>query len=164
MKKINSLTILPILCGFLLISCSHKDNDLKAIAEKYYQTYSEHQNFDDFMSFYADSVILKDYMFGEKIIGKTALMDFFNWNNPDLVFKDSLALVIERLVTDESHIVASGYFTSFEWGGSSFESMQFTSILTLNSVNQIILHEDWINYPNNLLDYSNRKNSNNWLK
>ncbi len=156
------LSILIILIFFT--GCYESKQDLSAVAEDYYATYAQREDLDYFMSFYSDTATLKDYISGDQIVGKAALMDFFDWDNPNFQLSDSVALVVNRLIVSENHIVASGYFTSFEWGGSSYESMQFISILTLNSVNKIILHEDWINYPNNLLDYSNRKNSNNWLK
>ena len=131
---------------------------------KYYQVYAQRSEFDYFLSFYADSIELKDYVAGEHIIGKEALKDFFDWNNTEFAFIDNVALVVDRVIVDGNQTVATGHFTPFKWKDFEFEAMQFTTILTFNKAGKIVLHEDWINYPTTLLDYQNRKNSNFWIE
>ena len=41
--------------------------------------------------------------------------------------------------------------------------MHFMSMLEFNKAGKIIKQKDWINYPQNLIDYNNRKNSNKWI-
>lgn len=147
-----------------LLSCAKPEHSIRPLVNEYYQVYAQRSDFDYFLSFYADSMELKDYVAGEHITGKTAFEEFIDWNNPDFSLIDSVALVIDNLILDGNKCVATGYFTPFRWGENEFSAMHFTTILTFNNDGKIILHEDWINYPNTLLDYQTRKNSNLWIE
>ena len=114
-------------------------------------------------SIYDEQMILEDIILGEKMEGKKAFANFFDWNNPNFSKADSLTLIIEEQLFYNNQVMTKGYFTPFNWGDSTFEAMQFTTILTFNDQDKIIKHVDWINYPNNLIDYNKRKNANDWI-
>lgn len=155
--------LLPI---FLIISfafaCS-KPMNLQHIVNDYYKTYEERVDFEKFMIFYADDIMLEDMISGEAITGKKALKEFFDWNNLAYQKIHKKTLIIDEQIFDGNKIVCKGYFTPFKWGEIEYEAMHFTTILTFNSSGKIRKQVDWINYPNNLIDYQNRKNSNNWI-
>jgi len=148
-----------------LCACQQKEDSLIQEATKeYYQTYQNRNDFQKFLSFYDDQVILEDIMLGERKIGKKEFAEFFDWGNPDFSKTDSLALIITDQLIQKNKVVTQGYFTPFKWGEQHFEAMHFTTILTFNAAGKITKQVDWINYPASLLDYEKRKNSNEWIK
>ncbi|MEZ4918551.1 MAG: nuclear transport factor 2 family protein [Saprospiraceae bacterium] len=132
-------------------------------AKAYYAVYAVQKDFDAFMNFYDEHVVLEDIVNGDRIEGKAALQTFFNWDVPGFERMDSVALVIEDQLVDQNKVVTTGYFTPFKWEESLVEAMHFTSILHFNPEGKIIRQTDWINYPAWLVDYENRKNSNAWI-
>jgi hypothetical protein len=156
---------LYILIGIILCSCAFEsENNLEEIVDDFYQTYSERQDFDKFIDFYDESILLKDMINGDSIAGKEELKIFFDWNNPDFEKNDISSVIVNEKIVHDNKIVIQGYFTSFKWRDTKFEAMHFATVLTFNKAGKIIEQVDWINYPTNLVDYSKRKNSNDWLK
>ena len=96
--------------------------------------------------------------------GRKAFAEFFNW--PDKRFEklSTETFVVQSTVIENNKAVIQGYFTPFRWDGKEVESMQFTTLLYFDQNAKIIRHVDWINYPNQLIDYENRMNSNQWIK
>lgn len=156
---------LLLICALLLAttSCSPNQVDVHDIVSEYYEVYKHRNDFDALLNFYDEDVIVEDMITGEKLVGKKAFAAFFNWENPAFQLLDSVALVIEEQIIDKNKAVIKGYFTPFSWNNTSFEAMQFTTILTINKAGKIIKHVDWINYPSTLVDFETRKNSNEWI-
>ncbi|SNY99430.1 nuclear transport factor 2 family protein [Flagellimonas pacifica] len=152
-----------ILPSFFSCERVKKQNIAKTV-EEYYDTFKERKDFDKFMSFYDDEVVLEDVVNADRIIGKKELTEFFDWNNPDFQKGAADALVIYEQIIEGNKVVTRGYYTEFLWGGTKFEAMHFVMILTFNESGKIIKHIDWINYPSNLIDYNNRRNSNEWIR
>ncbi len=148
----------------LLFACTSAERDISDITADYYRTYEERSDFDTFLSFYDKDMVLEDIMLGERIIGRDSFALFFDWNNPKFAKKESTALRVEKQIIQGKQVVTQGYFTPFRWGETEVSAMYFTTILTFNEKGKIIRHVDWINYPNNLLDYDNRKDANLWIK
>jgi ketosteroid isomerase-like protein len=148
-----------------LISClkENRNSRNKEYTQQFFKVYADHNDFDQFISYYADNTVLEDIINGDRIEGKDALKIFFDWDNPNLIRKSSKALVMQELIVEGQQAVIKGYFTPFEWQTTPFEAMHFTTILTFNDDGKIIKHVDWINYPASLVDYQNRKNSNDWI-
>ncbi|UII80182.1 nuclear transport factor 2 family protein [Flagellimonas sp. CMM7] len=146
------------------ISCTTNDNDISKTIEQYYKTYQERDDFEKFLGFYDEKIVLEDIINADRIEGKKALEDFFDWNNPEYKKIAANALVIYEQTIDGNRAVTSGHFTEFLWGEQKFEAMHFVTILTFNQSGKIIKQVDWINYPSNLIDYTKRKNSNEWIK
>ncbi len=156
--------MLPILLTVGLVAAQEsKGSDLKTIIKAYYESYKSRDNFERFLSFYDQDMVLEDMITGDRKVGKKAFAAFFDWNNPNFKLLEPTALVIENQVFDSNQVVTQGYFNSFKWGEHRFGPMFFTTILTFNEEGKIIKHVDWINYPNELLDYQKRKDSNNWI-
>ncbi|MCR9131625.1 MAG: hypothetical protein NXI08_03590 [bacterium] len=156
-----SLFWLVILC----IGCTTSSSEnLTDVAERYYQTYAERSDFNDFLSYYDSAVVFEDIVSGVSLDGVDELKEFFNWENPDLQLIDTVSLVVEELYIDDNTIISKGFFTPFQWHNTMYEAMHFTTVLTLNEKGKIVKQVDWINYPNSLLDYQNRANSNLWIK
>lgn len=156
-----TLFLLVILC----IGCTTSSSEnLSDVAERYYQTYAERSDFDTFLTFYDSTVVFEDIVSGVSLDGVSELKEFFNWENPDLQLIDTVSLVVEELYTDDNTIISKGFFTPYRWYDTVYEAMHFTTVLTLNEKGKIVKQVDWINYPNSLLDYQNRANSNLWIK
>lgn len=151
---------------FLLISCGQtlSKSDLQHTIDDYYSTYQQRTDFDKFLTFYDADIILEDMISGTRVIGIEDFKTFFDWNNPNFKLQDSLALRITDQTITSNRIFTSGYFTSFSWNGTTIETMQFYTILHINEEGNIERQIDWINYPTNLIDYSNRKSSNEWIE
>ncbi|MEX0361811.1 MAG: nuclear transport factor 2 family protein, partial [Allomuricauda sp.] len=130
----------------------------------FFKVFNKRQDFERFLDFYDDTVVLEDIINGDRIEGKQALRSFFDWSNPDFELLEESSLVVNEITVDDNRVVVSGYFTPFKWGDTEFEAMHFTTLLTLNESGKIIKQVDWINYPSNLVNYNTRKNSNTWLK
>ena len=159
----NLLFLIFLISFFLSCSSSKKNNELTQITFEYYNTYQKNKNLEKFIDFYAEEIELEDIINGDKIKGKENLKNFLDWNNPNLSRNDSLALIIEDQIIDGNKVVTKGFFTPFKWGELQVEAMHFTTILFFNESKKIIKQVDWINYPSSLVDYKNRKNSNNWI-
>lgn len=138
-------------------------NDIKPIVEAYYKSFQERSNFERFLSFYDEDIVLEDIINGDSIVGKKAFSDFFDWNNPNFKLLESNSLIIKNQVIEGNRAVTQGYFTPFQWGERTFGPMHFTTILTFNQKGKIVKHVDWINYPSTLVDYTKRKDSNSWI-
>ncbi len=158
-------SILGITLIFFLLSCSEQSKpNIEGVVTDYYRTYQERTDFQKFLSYYDENIVLEDMILGERKIGKKAFQEFFDWENPAFSLKDTSCLYITHQIIKANEVVTQGYFTPFRWGNQEFEAMQFTSLLTFNEERKIIKQVDWINYPSNLVNYETRKNSNTWIK
>lgn len=161
----KSLSRSGILILLIFSACqSQQDSSIDKSVDDFYRVFSQRQDFEQFLSFYAEDIVLEDMVNGDKIEGKEAMRNFFDWTNPNFELLGENALVVLEKVIDKNKAVVKGYFTPFRWGEAEFEAMHFTTILTFNESGKIIKQVDWINYPATLVDYSNRKNSNDWIK
>ena len=148
----------------IFLACNNKpDNNTQKIAQEYYEVYSEREDFEQLMSFYDTSAVLEDHITGYRLVGKDSIRLFLDWPNPKFSKLEEKALVVEKIIVDERTAVVQGYFTPFTWGDITVEAMYFTTLLEFNRNGKIVKHTDWINYPNDLLNYENRKNSNAWI-
>ena len=163
----NSITLLCVLSILFLSNCSSRTNEQKVniapIVQDYYKVYQDRNDFQRFLAFYDDNIVLEDIILGEKMEGMLAFKRFFDWGNPNFSKTDSLTLIIKDQIIKGNTAVTSGYFTPFIWGDTTFEAMYFNTILTFNAGGKIQKQVDWINYPNGLVDYNKRKNSNQWI-
>lgn len=154
-------------CSIILMvmfSCAPQNENISKIAKEYYETYQERNDFEKFLSFYDEGIVLEDMINADRIVGKEAIKEFFAWDNPDYKKIETNTMVIKEQTIEENRVVTSGYFNEFYWSGMKFEAMHFVTILTFNQSGKIVRHVDWINYPSNLIDYTKRRNSNEWIK
>ena len=153
---------LAFISGFLIMNCS--SNQLEPLIQEYIQVYQERSDFDAFLSYYAEDMIIEDMITGYRVEGKKGFAEFFNWPDPRFESRHPNTYEVETLIIDGQKVTIQGYFTPFSWDGQEVEAMQFVTILFFNDKNKIIKHVDWINYPNSLIDYQTRGNSNEWIK
>ncbi len=162
--KINPIHI-SLVISLFFYSCSNKETSLvENTTDQFYQTFNERQDFEKFLSFYAEEAILEDIVNGDRIEGKEALKNFFDWTNPDFQLLEDNSLVVSEQIIQNNKAVVQGYFTPFKWGTAEFEAMHFTTILSFNEEGKIIKQVDWINYPATLVNYNERKNANEWIE
>lgn len=142
------LSSMKWLCFLLVVltSCSGTDA-LDSTVKTYFDVYQKHTDFEEYMSFYADSAVLDDVMLKFKREGKDSIYTFLDWNNPNLKILGDIALTYEQPIIQDDKAVVNGVFTRFSWQGEVVDSMRFSTILTFNSDLKIIHHEDWIDYP-----------------
>lgn len=153
-----------LVAGLIFHSCSSTESSIDKIVEDYYKTFNKRQDLEKFLSFYDEEIILEDIVNGDRIIGKKELGDFFDWNNPNFKSLDKNSLIIESTIIANNTSVVKGHFSSFQWRNAKFEPMHFTTILTFNERGKIVKQVDWINYPSDLVNYNERKNSNEWIE
>ena len=153
------------LLGLVLYACStEKEDSAENTVDNFFETFNMRQEFDKFLGFYAEDVVLEDMINGDRVVGKEQLRNFFDWDNPDLKIIGPNSLVVSEKIIEQNKAVVKGYFTKFLWQGTEFEAMHFTTILTFNEAGKIIKQIDWINYPTTLVNYNERKNSNHWIR
>lgn len=148
---------------FSQISCISK-NEIENSVEEYIAIYQQRDDFESFLKLYDDHIILEDMISGNHLEGKLALKEFFNWSNQKFKKLNDKTFIVNDLIINNNTAVINGYFTPFAWDSIRVEAMQFTTILRFNDEWKIINHTDWINYPNYIIDYAERSNSNDWLK
>jgi hypothetical protein len=153
-----------LMVGMLLSACSgEKGQNIATVVDDFYKCYAERQDLEQFLSYYDEHIVFEDMINGDKLEGKVALKNFLDWGNPAYKMLENKSLVLTEKIIDKNKAVVKGYFTPFQWGEHRFEAMHFTSILTFGPSQKIIMQVDWINYPNTLLNYNDRKNSNQWI-
>lgn len=163
-RKYKVTPIIYLLIGAFFIACSSGQQNIEKRVDAYYQIYNQHENWNDFIAFYGEEIVLEDMINGDRIVGKEALKNFFDWGNPDFKSLDANYLVVSEKIIQKNKAVIKGYYTSFQWKETKFEAMHFTTILTFDASGKIIKQVDWINYPKTLINYNNRKNSNEWIQ
>ena len=161
MKLKISVLLLIVLT---LISCDNNTNPVEAKVDEFVRLYQERNDFEKFLELYDQNMVLEDMITGYRMVGIESFKEFFNW--PDQRFKklSSKTIIVNSSVIEGNKAVLTGHFTPFEWDGLRVEAMQFTTILEFNDEARIVHHVDWINYPNNLIDYSKRANANEWIE
>lgn len=162
-KRMKQLLTLSLF-GLFFNACSNeKQNDIERIVDEYYSTYNERQDVEKFLGFYDDKILFEDIINGDRIEGKSELKNFLDWENVNFKLLEDNSLRITETIIQGNKAVVKGYFTPFQWGEHEFESMHFTTILTFADNYKIIRQVDWINYPSDLVNYDERKNSNDWI-
>ena len=159
-NKIYLLLIIAIsLCG-----CETGSDDIQQRVDDFILLYQERTEFEKFLDLYDKDMVLEDMITGYKLEGIENFKEFFNW--PDKRFKKLIekTFIVTSTMVDGNSAIIKGHFTPFEWDGQQVEAMQFMTLLEFNDQAQITRHVDWINYPNYLIDYANRGNSNQWIQ
>ncbi len=147
-----------------MLSCGNKDDTKysKAVISSFYEVYADRSNINQLMKFYAADVVFQDVMLGEYVCTHDSVQQFLDWNNPAFQKQSSKVLQVFDISAEGRKIIVEGKFLPFKWMEVDYGPMLFTSIFELNADGLIIQQQDWINYPASLLDYSNRKDANEW--
>lgn len=164
--------LITLAIGVLLSACQLTDNqsaksvseksniDSKKIVSDFMTAYALHEDFDYFMSFYAENAQVEDVIRGKKVKGKEQIRELFNWHDPKLSLGNSVsALVVEQIKVFENNAVVTGFFMPFVYDGLKFGPWKMTMLLTLNENGKIVEQTDWINYTPKVL-FNNDPDSN----
>ncbi len=142
---------LLIVVGVLtLVGCSFFDNSPKVISltvQSYFDTYRQRSDFDGFMDFYADDVVMQDIVYGNELTGKNEVKAFFDWSRGQFDLLDGKdILTITRQTLESQTVVTEGYFHRFRFNDQTLGPWRFVMIHELDDDSKIIKQVDWINY------------------
>jgi len=144
--------LLSLLLTLLLSSCvvtnSAKSNVSVAMAvEEYFSVYSKRNDFERFMSFYAEDAAFEDIVYGNTFKNKIQIKEFLNWNKGKFELPNGTrALTVTKQVIDNNIAVTEGYFHQFSYNGEKLGPWLFVIIQEFNENKKIISQTDWINY------------------
>lgn len=145
------------------ICCQSPNHTIEQKVDEFIRLYQERTDFDSFLELYATDMVLEDIITGYRMEGRDRFAEFFNWPDERFQKRAEKTFIIEHTIIEGNQATLKGYFTPFIWDGKNVEAMQFVTLLTFNDAGKIIKHIDWINYPNDLIDYAQRGNANEWV-
>ncbi|MBQ4837383.1 nuclear transport factor 2 family protein [Pseudoalteromonas luteoviolacea] len=138
----------------ILVGCTStktKDSELSLneVVENYIKVYQARSDFERFLAFYSDDVVLEDMLYGYKTTTKQQLGDFFNWNAEQVHVLDSnKTFSVEQTIISQEQgtAVLRGTFNLFSYNGQQLGPWRFTTVLKFNDAGLIYYQQDWINY------------------
>lgn len=162
MIKIFGITLaVGITIALLITQCAApppnqdvESNPLKATVEAYIQTYQERADWEAFLSFYSDSVLMKDILLDLEFQGKEAFAAFYDWPNPafEKLYPGQKTFELEEVVIQENIAAIRGTFTPFIWKKERQDwAGGFTIWLYFDEGQKIIQQVDYIKYPKRFL-------------
>lgn len=117
------------------------------IVEEYFSVYAKRDDFERFMSFYAENSKFEDIIYGNTFKNKTQIKEFLNWNKGDFEFPNGTrTLTLTKQVIDNNVAVTEGYFHQFSYNGQKLGPWLFVIIQEFDTNKKIIRQTDWINY------------------
>lgn len=140
---------------------SHDDlarSNLAQVAQDYFNVYSQRNDFERFISFYANNAKFEDIIYGNSFDNKTEIKGFLAWDKGEFkLLSGQKALTVTTQVISENTVVTEGYFHEFTYDGQKLGPWLFVIIQEFDDNNKIIKQVDWINYTprNNFLGGKN---------
>lgn len=144
MRKI----VFSVIALFFFVACRTKDKH--EIGEKYFELYAARKDFDAFKSFYNDTIEYENVVLQTglaPISSQDLILNNFSWNDHQMVYENSKVLTVNQLVSNDTMIVADGFFNPYEYQGMKIPAMKFTTWLFLDHNQKIKKQIDWFNYP-----------------
>ncbi len=133
-----------------LLGCSSLNDSSKVTSltmQSYFETYRQRSDFNGFMDFYADDVVVQDIVYGNELAGKSEVKAFFDWNRGQFELLDGKdILTITRQTLEAQTVVTEGYFHRFRFNDQTLGPWRFVMIHELDDDSKIIKQVDWINY------------------
>ncbi|KZN28715.1 hypothetical protein N480_08090 [Pseudoalteromonas luteoviolacea S2607] len=155
-------TLLVFLCACNVTPKSESAITLSEVAKQYVTAYQKRENFDEFLSYYDENVVLEDMLYGIRVNNKREFAEFFNWAAGDFkVLNNAPTFVVTQQVIDEQQrtIVLYGSFNPFVYNTNQLGPWRFTTLLKLNEDGLIYYQQDWINYfPRSFINEANNLN------
>lgn len=156
-----------ILSLALLVACqptnieepksADRSRQVHETATAFFETYAERKDWNKLLSFYRPDMTFEDIALQLQLDSLWQFERFYDW--PDTNFHklsdDHPALVVEKLVANDSIAMAYGHFTPFYWHGQLIDldwGMQFAMILEFDEQLKIKKHIDWIEYDDGVLE------------
>ncbi|KZN41388.1 hypothetical protein [Pseudoalteromonas luteoviolacea] len=162
LRNLCLLTLLLFLSACNITPESERVFTLSEIAKRYVKTYQEREDFDEFLSYYDENVVLEDMLYGIRVNNKRAFGEFFNWAAGDFkILNNEPTFVLTQQVIDEQQrtIVLYGSFNPFVYNTIQFGPWRFTTLLKINEDGLIYYQQDWINYfPRSFINDANNLN------
>ncbi|MER2493111.1 nuclear transport factor 2 family protein [Catenovulum sediminis] len=141
-----------------------KAQKVKEVASQFMTAYAFHDDFEYFLSFYAENAQVKDIIRGEKASGREAIKAFFNWHDEKFSLGNSAsAVVVEEIWVDNSTAIVTGYFMPFIYDGIKFGPWHMMMVLEFDQDYKITKQVDWINYTPKVI-FTNSPDSNREIK
>jgi len=139
---------ITLIFTFILTSCHQaSDGDTASAAKKYFEIYSERQNFEAFMAYYADNAVLEDIVSGLTFNNKQEIRTFLDWHKGDFIMPDSGQLFsINKQIVQNNTVVTQGEFHAFNYNGRDLGPWAFVIVQEFNQQQRIVKQSDWINY------------------
>ena len=140
--------LLTILLSSCVVTNSAKSHVSVAMTvEEYFSVYSKRNDFERFISFYAENATFEDIVYGNTFKNKIQIKEFLNWNKGKFELPNGTrALTVTKQVIDNNIAVTEGYFHQFSYNGQKLGPWLFVIIQEFNENNKIISQTDWINY------------------
>ncbi len=162
--KIYKLCFLLFLTAICFItSCNtsipeenKRSEAIKDQARAYFQTYAEREDWDQFLSYYAEDLQFEDAISQIHLDSLEAFKTFYDWPNPGFKKHPEYPEIfrLDDLVANDSIAVGRGVFFPFYWQDSLF-SMEwdptFTIWLWFDENLKINRQIDWVEYSGNVL-------------
>lgn len=153
MKKLAITYLLFLLCFPV------QAQSIKKVVDDYIETYRERNDWDKFLSFYDDSVYMKDILLGYECKGLEAFKQFYDWPNANFkkLTPTTKTFEVEDIVIDSKVAIIRGYFNSFYWKHKKMDWPEgFTIWLYFNKEKKINKQLDYLHYPSDILKLMGR--------
>lgn len=141
--------ILSLFIIFILNGCvsTGQNNKLAQVVKGYFETYSQRDDFKQFMTYYADNAQFKDIIYGNRLNGKDEIRNFLDWDRGEFkTLNGSKILTVTRQTVGNNNVITEGFFHTFSYDGQKLGPWLFVITLEFDSENKIIQQTDWINY------------------
>ncbi|SFD13434.1 hypothetical protein [Pseudoalteromonas denitrificans] len=126
---------------------TNKRNNLAQVVEDYFIIYSERNDFEGLMSFYANNAQFEDMIYGNSLKNKAEIRNFLAWDKGEFkVLSTEQALTVTKQVLGDKTAVTEGFFHAFSYDGKKLGPWLFIIVQEFDSNNKIIKQVDWINY------------------
>lgn len=122
------------------------ETQLRNTAAQFFKTYSKRQDFDAFLAFYSESIVLEDLVYGERVQGKSALKGFYRWHSGEVELIGEQALEVKEQLFSGNQVVTRGIFLPFYFHGKKMGPWRFVIWQEFDERGRIVKQFDWINY------------------
>lgn len=134
-----------------------RDASVREVAEDYFATFSERENWDKLRSFYAADMIFADVTLQIALDSLWQFERFYDWPDTNFakLYPDQPHLDIESLLVDDKTAVARGRVNPFNWHGERVDvdwGMEFTIWLYFDDDLKIRRQIDWMEYDPSVLE------------
>jgi len=144
MRIIISLLIVLLLNG---CASTSKNNKLPQIVNDYFDVYSKRNDFNKFMTYYAENAQFKDIIYGNTFNNKVEIRNFLDWSKGDFkILNGNKTLTVTSHTFGIKTVITEGFFHAFSYDGQKFGPWLFVITQEFDFNNKIIQQTDWINY------------------
>ncbi len=140
------LTTIFVICNGCS-SINQKNNNLAQVVDNYYSVYSQRNDFERLMAFYAENAKFEDIIYGNNLQNKTEIRNFLAWDKGEFkLLSGEATLAVTKQVIGENTVMTEGYFHKFSYNGQKLGPWLFVIVHEFDANYKIIKQTDWINY------------------